>query len=71
MSEVERLQARIDDLEIRHAFQEDLIRQLDEVTQVLHDRLDTLAREVETLRAQVAQPTGQANRAEDELPPHY
>jgi uncharacterized coiled-coil protein SlyX len=35
MSELERLQARIDDLEVRHAFQEDLIRQLDEVTQAL------------------------------------
>lgn len=71
MSEVERLQARIDDLEIRHAFQEDLIRQLDEVTQALHDRLDTLTRDMEALRAQIAQPAGQANPLEDERPPHY
>lgn len=71
MSELERLQARIDDLEIRHAFQEDLLRQLDEVTQALHDRLDALGREVEALRAQVGQPSGPANRLEDERPPHY
>lgn len=71
MTELERLTARLDDLEIRHAFQEDLIRQLDEVAQALHDRVDTLTREVEALRAQVAQPSGQVNRLEDERPPHY
>lgn len=63
---------RIDDLEVRYAFQEDTLRQLDEVVRQLGDELRALKAEVTELRAQLAEtPEGAPNKLEDEKPPHY
>jgi uncharacterized coiled-coil protein SlyX len=63
---------RIDDLEVRYAFQEDTIRQLDEVVRQLGDELRALKAEMLELRAQMAEtPEGTPNKLEDEKPPHY
>lgn len=66
------MEQRIDDLEVRYAFQEDTVRQLDDVVRQLGDEVRALRREVQELRAQLAEaPQGQANKLEDEKPPHY
>ncbi len=61
----------IQELEIRLAFQEDLLRQLDDVTRAHADLIDTLNREVAALRKQVEASPGAANSPLDEVPPHY
>lgn len=61
---------RFDDLEIKLAFQDRLIRELDALVRTFGERLDTLTREVETLKQALRspeKPPGPAN----EPPPHY
>jgi SlyX protein len=65
------LDRRVEDLEVRYAFQEDLLRQLDEVIQQQAARIDALTRELEGLRAQLAQGSAGGNTLQDEKPPHY
>ena len=67
------MEQRIDDLEVRYAFQEDTVQQLDEVVRQLGDEVRALRREVQELRAQLAEaPQGSGvNKLEDEKPPHY
>ena len=61
----------IQELEIRLAFQEDLLRQLDDVTRSHADLIDTLGQEVAALRKQVEANPGATNSPLDEVPPHY
>lgn len=66
------LERRVEELETRYAFQEETLRQLDEVLQQYGRMIDILRRENQELRAQVAQKgTGEPNKIEDEVPPHY
>jgi len=68
----ETLQRRLEEIEIRYAFQEDLLNQLDEVMKAQANQIDALRRELTTLRDQLKQgPQGEANSLEDEKPPHY
>ena len=64
---------RIADIEAKYAFQEELLRQLDEVVRNLNAEMQGLRREVEELRTQVLQanPQGGTNKIQDEVPPHY
>ena len=63
---------RIEDLEVRYAFQEETLRQLDLVVAELGNELRRLKRELKEVRAQVADsPQGGQNKLEDEKPPHY
>ena len=65
--------SRLDEIEMRYAFQEDQIRQLDEVVRELGDEVLRLKRELKQLRAQMSElsPEGKPNSLEDEKPPHY
>jgi uncharacterized coiled-coil protein SlyX len=70
MATTEELQAQLTELETRYAFQQDELRQLDEVIRGLADRVDLLTREVAEVRSQ-ARESGTPNKIEDEVPPHY
>lgn len=62
------LSERVEELEIRSAFQENLLRDLDEVIRSQADQIDQLQRELISLREQIAQ---EGEAPEDEKPPHY
>lgn len=66
----EALQAQLTELETRYAFQQDELRQLDEVIRDLADKVDVLTREIAEVRSQ-ARESGRPNKLEDEVPPHY
>jgi|JI10StandDraft_1071094.scaffolds.fasta_scaffold17013_6 uncharacterized coiled-coil protein SlyX len=55
------------DLEVRLAYQDHTIAQLDGVVRTLFDRLETVEKEVRELRQGGALPVGPAS----EPPPHY
>ncbi|MBC7718198.1 MAG: SlyX family protein [Chitinophagaceae bacterium] len=66
------LEQRLTELEIKAAFTEDLLDQLDQVIVRQQQQIDALAREVSELR----QPStdggvGTARSLRDELPPHF
>ncbi len=66
------LERRVEELETRYAFQEENIRQLDEVIQEYGRMIDMLRSENRELREQLAQrPEETPNKIEDEVPPHY
>lgn len=69
MSDAER---RIEDLEVKVAFQEKLLADLDEVLRHLRDEIESVQRAVVSLTEEVqrAQPDG-PRKMEDEVPPHY
>jgi uncharacterized coiled-coil protein SlyX len=61
---------RIEDLEVKLAFQDKLIRELDALVRVFGDRLDLAERELKQLKDAVRSPEpvlGPSN----EPPPHY
>ena len=56
------------DLEVKLAYQERLIHDLDTLVRAYADRLDAVERELRTIKAAIGSPvTGGAN----ERPPHY
>ena len=62
---------RLEELEIRSAYQEDLLAKLDEVIQAQANRMDRLVTEVQKLQEQSAQ-SGEAEAPmEEQVPPHY
>ncbi len=68
---VEELARRIEDLEIRLTFQDDLVRQLDEVVQSQSARIDQLLQEIHALREQVNQNPAEEAPMEEQVPPHW
>ena len=72
MDHAEHIDKRLNDLEIKASFTDDL---LDEINQTLYrqqQQIDQLTRELLTLREQSADTGGQSARSlHDELPPHY
>lgn len=72
MDHAEHIDKRLTDLEIKASFTDDL---LDEINQTLYrqqQQIDQLTRQLQTLREQSADTSGQsAGSLRDELPPHY
>lgn len=65
------LEQRLNDLEIKASYTEDLLDQLN-LTVYRQQQIDDLARELLRLRQQVPEGGGAAPRnLRDELPPHY
>lgn len=64
------LAQRIEDQEVRLAFQDRLIRELDALVREFGDRLDKLQRELDQLKQSIRSPETPMGPA-NEPPPHY
>ena len=67
----EKIEARVVELEVRLAYQEELLRQLDGVIREQADGLERMVREIQHLREELAQPTEAEPSMEEQVPPHY
>lgn len=65
------LQARIEALEVKAAFAEDLLDQLNLTIYRQQQAIDLLLREVRELRQQQPEAGAGARSLREELPPHY
>jgi SlyX protein len=65
------MQDRMAELEVRVAFQDKTIQELNEVVTRQQREIDRLAREVEALKGQVRTLAPVASRDEETPPPHY
>lgn len=63
-------QERLEDLEVKLAFQDKLIRELDALVRTFGDRLDKTERELRELKEAVRSPETALGPA-NERPPHY
>ena len=68
---MEKLERRVEEMEVRISFQEDHIRQLDEVLQRQADLIDHLQNQLNALREQVSRDPGQTATPDEEVPPHW
>lgn len=66
----EPLAERLEDLEVKLAFQDKLIRELDALVRTFGDRLDKTQRELDQLKQSIRSPEGTVGPA-NEPPPHY
>ena len=67
------MQAAIDDLQMKLAFQEDLLEQLNQVVTDQQQQITNLELALETMKVQVntMQTATQESGSQHELPPHY
>ena len=64
------LAERVEDLEVKLAFQDKLIRELDALVRTFGDRLDAANRELDALKQAIRSPEPTVGPA-NEPPPHY
>jgi uncharacterized coiled-coil protein SlyX len=64
------LAERVEDLEVKAAFQDKLIRELDALVRTFGDRLDAADREIKQLKQALRSPEPTVGPA-NEPPPHY
>ncbi|GAA0505249.1 MULTISPECIES: SlyX family protein [Pigmentiphaga] len=62
---------RLMEVEIKLAFMEDLVEQLNELVYRQQQQIDALARELARVREQSAQGPAAPASLRDEIPPHY
>lgn len=67
---VESVDERLLDMEVRIAYQDRLVRELDALVRQFADRLDAAERELKTLKQGIASPNEGVGPA-NERPPHY
>ena len=67
----EDLQKRLEDLEVKFAFQEDTVHQLDQVIQEQATQIHALKNELKTVREQLKETLGPEAPPEEQVPPHY
>ena len=67
----EDLHKRLDDLEVKFAFQEDTIHQLDQVIQEQATEIHALKSGLKTIREQMKETLGPEAPPEEQVPPHY
>ena len=65
------LTKRIEDLEVRFAFQDENIQQLDSVIQEQAHEIERLRNELKTVREQLRDTLGPEAPPEEQVPPHY
>ncbi|MCB9797180.1 MAG: SlyX family protein [Alphaproteobacteria bacterium] len=68
---VEDLERRLEEMEVRHAYQDRTIELLDEVVRELFGKVEQLERRMEELREHLADPQGEEAPLEEQVPPHY
>jgi len=71
MNELERLSARIDELETRLTFQDEIIETLNRTITEQWLKIDRLTREISELRERLREAEDKAPGAANEVPPHY
>jgi uncharacterized coiled-coil protein SlyX len=64
------VEERMQDLEVKLAFQDKLIRELDALVRTFGDRLDKTERELKELKQSIHSPEPGLN-PQNEKPPHY
>lgn len=70
--DIDRLEARITELEIKAGFADDLIDELNRTVYRQQQRIDELQQELRALRLQIQNlPTGETRTPGEEVPPHY
>lgn len=62
---------RLTDLEIKAAYADDLLEQLNQTVFRQQQQIERLARELEALRRQIPEGSAPFQSLRDELPPHY
>lgn len=69
----ENMQNAIDDLQMKLAFQDDLLEQLNQVVTNQQQQITNLELALETMKVQVStmQTASQESGSQHELPPHY
>ena len=65
------LERRVKDLEVKFAFQEDTIHQLDQVIQEQAATIHRLTTELASVREQLKDTLGAEAPMEEQVPPHY
>ena len=66
------IEKRVEELEIKLAFAEDLVDTLNHTVFRQQEQLEVLQRQLDDLRRQIqAMPSGGARSLRDEIPPHY
>ena len=68
---LEDLQKRLENLEVKFAFQEDTIHQLDQVIQEQATELHSLRSGLKSVREQLKETLGPEAPPEEQIPPHY
>lgn len=68
---IESLERRLEDLEIKFAFQDDTIQQLDLVIQEQANTIHRLTTELASVREQLKDTLGAEAPMEEQVPPHY
>lgn len=68
---MDELRRRLEELEVRYAFQQDELRQLDEVIREQAARIEALVAEVRALRDQMEREGPPEPPPEEQVPPHY
>ena len=67
----EELQRRLEEMEVRYAYQERSIEVLDELVRELYDKVSALERHIEEMKEHLADPPGEEAPLEEQVPPHY
>ena len=62
---------RLDDLEVRYAFLEETLRQVDDVVREQANEIERLKHELKTVREQLKDTLGADAPPEEQVPPHY
>ncbi len=65
------LERRVEDLEVKFAFQEDTIHQLDQVIQEQAATIHRLTADLASVREQLKDTLGAEAPMEEQVPPHY
>ena len=65
------LETRLEDLEVKFAFQEDTIQQLDMVIQEQAQTIHRLTADLASVREQLKETLGPEAPMEEQVPPHY
>ena len=72
MSQENRMDSRITELEIKISYAEDMVDELNRVVFRQQQQIDLLVAQIKTLREQVqTDAPGEQRSLRDELPPHY
>jgi len=65
------LAKRLEDLEVRYAFLEETLRQVDDVVRDQAADIESLKQELKTVREQLKETLGPEAPPEEQVPPHY